>query len=42
MRARYTMDDERKIHDDFFGRYPASAGVAENSAAEESLDDMFL
>jgi hypothetical protein len=42
LRGRYTMEDERKIHDEFFGRDPGATNLVPNSTEMESVEDMFL
>jgi hypothetical protein len=40
--ARYTMDDERRIHAEFFGECHNILGPAPKAAEAEGLEDMFL
>ncbi|HEY8575958.1 MAG TPA: hypothetical protein VIL88_06430 [Devosia sp.] len=41
-RKRYTMDAERRIHDEMFGQQETVAEPAEPAAAEADLDDIFF
>lgn len=42
LNARYTMDDERRIHADFFGQCFNDVEIAPKLTEAESLEDMFL
>lgn len=42
LRSLYTMEDERKIHDKFFGRSLDFAAMSPITGTEQSLEDMLL